>query len=92
MFHVKHSHHKEDTDMTRMSETQMQGWTREEAIKHAREAWAQRLGVSEDSVWEMAQPTIERIDEDGWDEDIDGDIDLAMEAWARDTWEGTPWE
>lgn len=80
--------------MARMSEELMVNWTREEAIAHAKDAWKvymEEQGVSMD-IAEFADKTIATIDEDGWDEDIHGNIDLAMEAWARDTWECTPWE
>lgn len=84
--------------MARMSEAEMQGWTKEQAIEHAKKEWYERFRIENDgtldgySLEEYANSVVEDIDENGWDEDIHGDIDLAMEAWARDTWDGTPWE
>lgn len=84
--------------MKRMSETQMERWTREEVAEYAKKRWAERFRLANDgsmdgyTIEEYANIEISLIDEDGWDEDIHGDIDLAMEAWARGTFEGTPWE
>lgn len=68
--------------------------TREEAIAHAIEGWTRKLAQSQQdmTIEEFANQTIADIDAEGWDEDIHGDITLEMEAWARDTWDGTPWE
>ena len=68
---------------------------REQIIAEAKRDWEERmnrLGITDMSVEDFANQTIADIDAEGWDEDIHGDITLAMEAWARDEWDGTPWE
>lgn len=87
---------EENTEMAkRWTTEEMATWTREDVSFYAYfrwSEWMEKHGHGEDTdVEEFADRTIAEIDEDIHG-DIHGDIDLAMEAWARGTWEGTPWE
>ena len=48
--------------------------------------------IQYDDILEYAKKIIYDIDCNGWDEDIHGDINIAMECYARNTWCDTPWE
>ena len=70
--------------------------TKNDAIINAKKRWYEYMkkysDIQYDNVLDYAKKIIYDIDCDGWDEDIHGDIDIAMECYARNTWYDTPWE
>lgn len=67
-----------------------------EAIEYAKKRWLDYMkkysDIQYDNVSDFAKKIINDIDSNGWDEDIHGCIDIAMEGYARGTWYDTPWE
>ena len=70
--------------------------TKNDAIIYAKKRWCEYMkkysDIQYDDILEYAKKVIYDIDCDGWDEDIHGDIDIAMECYARNIWYDTPWE
>ena len=70
--------------------------TKNDAIIYAKKRWCEYMkkysDIQYDDILDYAKKIIYDIDSDGWDENIHGDIDIAMECYARNAWYDTPWE
>ena len=70
--------------------------TKNDAIIYAKKRWCEYMkkysDIQYDNIIDYAKKVIYDIDCDGWDENIHGDIDIAMECYARNMWCDTPWE
>lgn len=70
--------------------------SKNEAIEYAKNRWLEYMkkysDIQYNNVSDFAKKIIDDIDSNGWDEDIHGCIDMAMEGYGRGTWYDTPWE